>query len=39
LFDKYFTEICTVRIDLIEEVPAGTLVEGYRLIVDERSWK
>ncbi|HTZ39856.1 MAG TPA: AMP-binding protein, partial [Syntrophales bacterium] len=38
-FDKYFSEICTVRIDRLEEVPAGTLSEGYKLIVDERSWK
>jgi phenylacetate-CoA ligase len=38
-FEKHFTEICTVRIDRIEEVPTGTLVEGYKLIVDERSWK
>jgi phenylacetate-CoA ligase len=37
-FEKYFTEICTVRIDRLEEIPAGTLVEGYKLIVDERSW-
>jgi phenylacetate-CoA ligase len=37
-FEKYFSEICTVRIDRIEEVPAGTLVEGYKLIVDERRW-
>jgi phenylacetate-CoA ligase len=38
-FEKLFSEICTVRIDRIEEVPAGTLAEGYKLIVDERSWK
>jgi phenylacetate-CoA ligase len=38
-FEKYFSEICTVRIDRLEEVPDGTLVEGYKLIVDERSWK
>ena len=37
-FEKHFTEICTVRIDRIEEVQRGTLVEGYKLIVDERSW-
>jgi phenylacetate-CoA ligase len=37
-FEKYFSEICTVRIDRIEEVPAGTLFEGYKLIVDERRW-
>ncbi len=38
-FEKYFAEICTVRIDRIEEVPTGSLAEGYKLIVDERSWK
>jgi phenylacetate-coenzyme A ligase PaaK-like adenylate-forming protein len=38
-FENYFTEICTVRIDRIEEVPAGTLSEGYKPIADERSWK
>ncbi len=38
-FEKHFSEICTVRADRFEEVPAGTLAEGYRLIVDERSWK
>jgi phenylacetate-CoA ligase len=37
-FEKYFSEICTVRIDRIEEFPAGTLVEGYKLVVDERRW-
>jgi len=37
-FEKHFTEICTVRIDRIEEVTTGTLVEGYKLIVDERRW-
>jgi hypothetical protein len=37
-FEKHFTEICTVRIDRIEEVPTGTLVEGYKLLVDERRW-
>jgi phenylacetate-CoA ligase len=37
-FEKYFAEICTVRIDRLEEVPAGTLVEGYKLIMDERRW-
>ena len=38
-FEKHFAEICTVRIDRIEEVPTGSLAEGYKLIVDERSWK
>jgi phenylacetate-CoA ligase len=38
-FEKHFAEICTVRIDRIEEVAPGTLAEGYKAIVDERSWK
>jgi hypothetical protein len=38
-FEKYFAEICTVRIDRLEEVQVGGLAEGYRLIVDERKWK
>ena len=38
-FEKHFAEICTVRIDRIEEVPQGTLGESYKPIVDERSWK
>ena len=38
-FEKQFAEICTVRIDRIEEVPPGTLAEGYKAIVDERSWR
>lgn len=38
-FEKQFAEICTVRIDRVEEVPTGTLAEGYKAIVDERSWR
>jgi phenylacetate-CoA ligase len=38
-FEKHFAEICTVRIDRIEEVPQGTLGESFKPIVDERSWK
>jgi phenylacetate-coenzyme A ligase PaaK-like adenylate-forming protein len=38
-FEKHFAEICTVRIDRIEELPQGTLGEGYKPIVDDRSWK
>ena len=38
-FEKHFAEICTVRIDRLEEVAPGTLAEGYKAIVDERSWK
>ncbi len=38
-FEKHFAEICTVRIDRIEEIPQGTLGENYKPIVDERSWK
>jgi phenylacetate-CoA ligase len=37
-FEKHFSEICTVRIDRIEEVPAGSLAEGYKRILDERRW-
>jgi phenylacetate-CoA ligase len=37
-FEKRFAEICTVRIDRIEEVSPGTLAEGYKPIVDGRSW-
>ncbi len=38
-FEKHFSEICTVRIDRIEVMPAGTLAEGFKPIVDGRSWK
>lgn len=38
-FEKHFAEICTVRIDRIEEVPQRALGESYKPIVDERSWK
>jgi len=38
-FEKHFAEICTVRIDRVEEIPQGTLGESYKPIVDERSWK
>lgn len=38
-FEEHFAEICTVRIDRIEEVPPESLAEGYKAIVDERSWK
>lgn len=37
-FEKQFAEICTVRIDRLEEVPTGTLPEGFKPIVDERRW-
>jgi phenylacetate-CoA ligase len=37
-FEKQFAEICTVRIDRLEEVPPGTLSDGHKPIVDERSW-
>jgi len=37
-FEKQFAEICTVRIDRLEEVPPGTLPEAFKPIVDERSW-
>jgi phenylacetate-CoA ligase len=37
-FEKHFAEICTVRIDRLEAVSPGTLAEGFKPIVDERSW-
>lgn len=37
-FEKYFSEICTVRIDRIEEVPSGTLGAEAKPIIDERRW-
>jgi len=38
-FDQAFREICTVKIDSIETVPAGTLGDSAPSIVDQRSWK
>jgi phenylacetate-CoA ligase len=37
-FKNYFKEICTVKIDLIEYVPAGTIKPEEKLIVDQRKW-
>lgn len=38
-FRKDFREVCTVRIDRIERVTAGTLGEDDPLILDQRTWK
>jgi len=38
-FEEIFQEICTVKVDKIEFVKPGTLIEGDKLIVDERIWK
>jgi phenylacetate-CoA ligase len=37
-FKKYFQEICTVKIDLIEYISAGTIKPDEKLIVDQRKW-
>jgi phenylacetate-CoA ligase len=37
-FKNYFQEICTVKIDLIEYVPAETIKPDEKLIVDQRKW-
>ena len=38
-FRDFFKETCTVKIDKVELVKPGTLSEGDKLIVDQRSWK
>lgn len=37
-FKKIFKEICTVRIDAIEYVEAGTITHDQKAIVDARKW-
>ncbi len=37
-FKKYFQEICTVKIDQIEYVSAGTIKPEEKLLVDLRKW-
>ena len=37
-FKKYFQEICTVKIDQIEYVSAGTIKQEEKLIIDLRKW-
>ncbi len=37
-FRDYFRDICTVRIDRLEFVAPGTLKEGDKPIVDQRTW-
>jgi len=34
-----FQDACRLRIDKINFVPEGTIPEGYKVIVDERSWE
>lgn len=38
-FRKLFKDICTVKIDRMEHVHKGTLEEGGKLIIDERTWQ
>lgn len=38
-FESFFKEICTVKIDEIELVRPGTLAEGDKLIIDQRTWE
>ncbi len=37
-FKKLFKEICTVKIDDIQYVEAGTMTPDRKLIIDERQW-
>jgi phenylacetate-CoA ligase len=37
--NKKFQNLCLVKADKIEFVPGGTIPEGSKTIVDERSWK
>ena len=38
-FENIFKEICTVKIDKLEFIEKGTLMEKDGLIVDKRTWK
>jgi phenylacetate-coenzyme A ligase PaaK-like adenylate-forming protein len=38
-FENVFKEICTVKIDKLEFIEKGTLMEKDGLIVDKRTWK
>ncbi len=38
-FEDFFREICTVKIDKVELVKPGTIIEGDKLIVDQRRWE
>lgn len=38
-FEKSFQEVCTVKVDRVEIVPAGSLPDDGKLLVDEREWK
>ncbi len=37
-FKKHFKEICTVKIDQLEYLPAGTIRKDEKLIIDLRNW-
>jgi phenylacetate-CoA ligase len=37
-FKKIFREICTVKIDQLEYLNAGTIKPQEKLIVDQRQW-
>ncbi len=37
-FNKYFREVCTVRIDEMEYVSAGSIKSEEKLILDQRQW-
>ncbi|MBN1636943.1 MAG: AMP-binding protein [Deltaproteobacteria bacterium] len=39
LFDSVFKEICTVKIDTIDIVPAGTIGDDDPFMIDQRDWK
>ena len=36
---KNFQDVCRVRLDKIEFVATGTIPEGHKLILDERTWE
>lgn len=35
---KAFRDICTVRVDEVETLKTGELGDGYKMIIDERTW-
>jgi phenylacetate-CoA ligase len=37
-FRDYFREVCTVRIDRVEFVAPGTIKDGEKAIIDQRTW-
>jgi len=38
-FESFFREICTVKVDKVEFVKPGTVIERDKLIIDKRSWE